>query len=98
MWPFSTIRNLRWELAQAERANETLRQKMHNANTEWRKAHRSFADLKNSDIKRLTTQRDEAICIANTLEMACAYFKRQLQGALVRDPKTGRMAKWVDPK
>lgn len=39
MWPF---RNLKLELDQAERANATLRQKIHDTNTEWRKA---YADI-----------------------------------------------------
>ncbi len=138
MWPWSTIRNFRRELEQADKANATLSQKIHDTNTEWRKAYgekehallvvkgellakknevRNFNGAQLADQHaqmtlrtQLAAERDEAVLRARNVEKTNraliveyeAWLRRyrevlgKLQGALVRDPKTGRLIKWVE--
>lgn len=127
MWPWSTIRNLRRELEQADKANATLSQKIHDTNTEWRKAHgekehallvvkgellakenevRNFKGAQLADQHaqmtlrtQLAAERDEAVLRARNVEAWLRRYREvlgKLQGALVRDPKTGRLTKWVE--
>ncbi len=127
MWPWSTIRNLRRELEQADKANATLSQKIHDTNTEWRKAHgekehallvvkgellakenevQNFKGAQLADQHaqmtlrtQLAAERDEAVLRARNVEAWLRRYREvlgKLQGALVRDPKTGRLTKWVE--
>lgn len=131
MWPFSTLKSLQLELAQAEHANITQREKIVASNAEWRKAYGDLSQavrkekdaliaevtVKDGDIRQLNAQiaglqslnkslaaeRDEAVLRARNLLDRCDArsaelneAKRFLTGAMVRDPKTGRLTKWVD--
>lgn len=145
MWPFSTICDLKRELAQAETANDQVKRwygdmrrerdsfklekshlsadlerqvalvgearRLNVALSEERDNVRRLFDASETVRRQLAAERDEAVLRARRMvervdEMsmfrqndakAIGELRHALQGALVRDPKTGRMTKWVDP-
>lgn len=155
MWPFSTLRHLRWEIEQANTANEIMRTALTRRDERLGETQHALLAVKGSLLaeenkvrelkgqlvisehemqrkdgviwqinaqivsvqslnKALAAERDEAVLRARNvqkkLEDLCVRFdeddvqhrslvtvlRQQLKGALVRDPKTGRMTKWQE--
>lgn len=121
MWPFSTIRDLRLELALAETGAETLRGIINRQDGDNGRLKTQLREAVNEQIKRrnwsdelaaslevrrqLAAERDEAVLRARNVDQryaACqnklAEANLRLKGAMIRDPRTGRLTKWVEPE
>lgn len=70
MWPWSTIRSLRLELAQAERGNSLLRKSMEDAFERERSAHQQ--------IKMLTAARDSLGAALKTTGQQCDELQESM--------------------